>query len=140
MRSRNGNCNLLLRLLSIVFLSSLSLSASEFLISYQYTVKNAVLYNETLEISRAMKKCSGVSQKELFLQNTTDNNLKKIISQNSEEFIDYIHKLGLHVKHEGTTTNLQNSSITTLTLKTTCFEVDFNDSFVKIAPLKEGVN
>lgn len=140
MRSRNGNRNLLLRLLSIIFFSSLSLSASEFLISYRYIVKDAALYNEVLEISRAMKKCSGVPQKELLLPNTTDNNLEKLISQNSEEFIDYIHKLGLHVQHKETTINLQNSSTTTLTLKTTCFEVDFNDSFVKIAPLKEGIN
>ena len=140
MRSRNGNRNLLLRLLSVIFFNSLSLSAGEYLISYRYVVKDAVLYNESLEISHAMKKCRGVLQKELLLSNTIDNNLEKLISQNSEEFIEYIHKLGLNVQHKEITTNLQNSSTMILTLKTTCFEVDFNDSFVKIAPLKEGEN
>lgn len=140
MRSRNGNRNLLLRLLSIIFFSSLSLSASEYLISYRYVVKNSILHNEILEISHAMKKCSGIPQQELLLSNTADNNIEKLISQNSEEFIEYIHKLGLHLEHKEITTNLQNSSTTILTLKTTCFEVDFNDNFVRIAPLKEGIN
>jgi hypothetical protein len=83
-----------------------------------------------------MTKCSGEAQSELILINTAGNNLKKLISQNSGEFIDYIHKLGLHVEHKGTTSNLQNSFTTTLTLKTTCFKVDFNDNFARIAPLK----
>lgn len=140
MRSRNGNNNLLLRLCSIIFFSSLALSAGDYLVSYRYVVKDAILYNETLEISHAMKECHGAPQKELILLNTTDGDLKKLISQNSDIFIDYIHKLGLHVKHSELTTNLQNSSTTILTLKTTCFKVDFNDNFVKIAPLKKGMD
>ncbi|MFA5233949.1 MAG: hypothetical protein WC390_06055 [Sulfurimonas sp.] len=136
MRSRDGNLNFLLRLCQVVIFSSLTLHASEHLISYKYIIKDAILYNETLLISNAMTKCSGEPQSELILINTTDDDLKKLISQNSEKFIDYIHKLGLHVEHKGTTSNLQNSFTTTLTLKTTCFKVDFNDNFARIAPLK----
>jgi hypothetical protein len=136
MRSRDGNPNFLLRLCQLVVFSSLTLNASEHLISYKYIVKDSILYNETLLISNAMTKCSGEPQSELILINTTDDDLKKLISQNSVEFIDYIHKLGLHVEHKGTTSNLQNSFTTTLTLKTTCFKVDFNDNFARIAPLK----
>jgi hypothetical protein len=99
-------------------------------------VKDAILYNETLHISHAMKKCEGKPQLELILENTTDGNLKKLISQNSEEFLNYIHKLDLHLKHKEQTLNLQNTSTTILTLKTTCFKVDFNDNFARIAPLK----
>jgi hypothetical protein len=83
-----------------------------------------------------MKECSGKPQKELILDNSADGDLKKIIAQNSVEFLDYIHKLDLHVKHKEQTVNMQNSSTTTLTLKTTCFKVDFNDNFARIAPLK----
>jgi hypothetical protein len=82
-----------------------------------------------------MKKCIGEKKKELILSSNSKD-LKETISQNSEEFIEYMHKLGLQVENIDTTTNLQNSSITILTLKTTCFKVDFNDNFVKIAPLK----
>ncbi len=136
MRSRDGDSNFTLRLCSIIVLCSLSLSASEYLISYKYIVKDAILYNETLLISKSMKKCSGKPYSELVLDNYGQKNLKKIISQNSTLFIDYIHKLGLHVEHKEMTANLQNSSTTTLTLRTTCFKVDFNDSLARIYPLK----
>jgi len=83
-----------------------------------------------------MTKCSGEPQSELILINTAGDDLKKLISQNSAEFIEYIHKLGLHVEHSGSTADLENSFTTILTLKTTCFKVDFNDNFARIAPLK----
>ncbi|EDZ63792.1 hypothetical protein SMGD1_2135 [Sulfurimonas gotlandica GD1] len=99
-------------------------------------VKDATLYNETLHISNSMKKCSGEPEKAIILTSYGDNDLKQTISKNSQEFIDYIHKLGLHVEHNESTTNYQNRSITILTLKTTCFKVDFNDNSARIAPLK----
>lgn len=136
MRSRAGNRYFTLRLPSIILFCSLALNAGEYLISYRYMVKDATLYNDTLEISDAMTKCDGKPQSELILQNGSDGNIKKLISQNSEEFLNYIHQLGLHVEHKGQTVNLQNSFTTILTLKTTCFKVDFNDNFAKIAPLK----
>jgi len=136
MRSRDGNRYFLLRLCSIIFFFSLALNASEFLISYRYVVKDAIIYNETLYISSAMKKCSGTPQKELILENTTDGNFVKLINQNKERFYEYIRKIGLHVEHSEKTKNMQNSFTTILTLKTTCFKVDFNDNFAKIAALK----
>lgn len=137
MRSRDGNLNFSLRLCQLVILfSSLALNASEYLISYKYIVKDATLYNETLLISKAMTKCEGSPQDELILQSRDEESLKKLISQNSQEFIEYIHKLGLHVRHDEKTVDMQNSFTTVLTLKTTCFKVDFNDNFATIAPLK----
>ena len=138
MRSRDGNRHFTRRLCSIIFLLffPLALSAGGYLISYKYIVKDATLYNETLFISQSMKKCSGTPQRELFLSTNGENDLKKIIAQNSAEFLEYIHKLGLHVAYNDVTSNLQNSSTTTLTLRTTCFKVDFNDTFVTIAPLR----
>ncbi len=138
MRSRDGNLNFSLRLCQLVILlfSSLTLSAGEYLISYKYIVKDALLYNETLLISKAMTKCEGSPQDEFILQSQNEDSLKKLISENSQEFIEYIHKLGLHVDHNEKTTDMQNSFTTVLTLKTTCFKVDFNDNFATIAPLK----
>ena len=141
MRSRDGNSTFSLSILQIVLiLFCTTLNAKEYLISYRYVVKDAILYNETLLISKAMQKCQKPqdyqSIKALILENTPDGNLKQIISNNSEEFINYIHKIGLYVEHKSTTKNAKNSSYTILTLKTTCFKVDFNDTFVKIAPLK----
>ena len=137
MRSRDGNNYLSLRLCSIILLfSSLALNASEYLISYRYTIKDLTLYNETLLISKAMQKCDGKPQKELILENSTNSDFKEMIEENSEEFLEFIHKLGLHVEHDEQTINLQNKHTTTLTLKTTCFKVDINDNFAIIAPLK----
>ncbi|MEA1892357.1 MAG: hypothetical protein U9N33_06550 [Campylobacterota bacterium] len=136
MRSRDGNRTFLLKLFSLILLTSLALSASEYLVSYRYIVKNALLYNDTLDISDSMKPCFGIPQEELILQNNSNNDFRKIISTNSQEFIDYMHKLGLHVESLDITKDYQTKSTTILTLKTTCFKVDFNDTFARITPLK----
>jgi len=136
MRSRDGNHTFTRTVLLLVLFSSLALNASEFLISYRYVLKDAILYNETLDISQAMKKCSGVPQKTLSLEHHDKKNIRDILSTNSGEFIEFIHKLGLDVAHRGETINMQNSSTTILTLKTTCFKVDINENFAIIAPLK----
>lgn len=135
MRSRNGNHSFT-RTVLIFILSSLALDAKEYLISYRYVVKDAILYNESLSISSSMTKCLGEPLQALTLSSYGDENLKQNISKNSELFVDYIHKLGLQVEHKGVTKNFQNKSTTILTLKTTCFKVDFNDNLVRIAPLK----
>jgi len=83
-----------------------------------------------------MQKCDGNTYNPIILETRDDKNLKKILDTNNEEFINYIHKLGLDVQHSDNTINYQHSSTTILTLKTRCFKVDFNDNFVKISPLK----
>ena len=135
MRSRNGNHSFT-RPVLIFLLSSLALDAKEYLISYRYVVKDAILYNESLSISSSMTKCLGKPLQALTFTSYGNENLKQNISENSELFVDYIHKLGLQVEHKGITNNFQNKSTTILTLKTTCFKVDFNDNLVRIAPLK----
>ena len=136
MRSRDGNHTFTHTVLLLVLFSSLALNASEFLISYRYVLKDTILYNETLDISQAMKKCSGRAQETLLLEHHNRKNIRDILSTNSEEFMEFIHKLGLDVIHRGRTINMQNSSTTILTLKTTCFKVDINENFAIIAPLK----
>ena len=136
MRSRDGSFTILLRFCTLVLLSTLLLSANEYLISYRYVVKNAILYNESLQISHAMKKCQGSIQKTLLLNSDGTTNLQKIISLNHEKFISFINSIGLDVSHQESNINFQNHSTTILTLPTTCFKVDFNDNFAKISSLK----
>jgi len=137
MRSRDGDNSISLRLRTVIFLFLVSsLSAEEYYISYRYVVKDALLYNESLAVSRAMKKCKGETYSPLILDSDNSNNLKKIISKNSQMFINYLHKLGLQVEHKENTLNYQNHATTVLTLKTKCFKVDFNDNFARITPLK----
>ncbi|MCF6331587.1 MAG: hypothetical protein L3I99_08610 [Sulfurimonas sp.] len=83
-----------------------------------------------------MKKCNGDTYQPIILENNGSKNLKEIISKNDELFRNYIHKIGLNIKHNEITNNLQNSSTTILTLKTKCFKVDINDNFAKIALFK----
>jgi|FLOH01.1.fsa_nt_gi hypothetical protein len=138
MRSRDGSYNFSLSICSVVLFlfSSTLLNASDYLVSYRYVVKDAILYNETLDISKSMKKCIGEPTKSLILDSSENDDLEDIILKNSTEFIDFIHTLGLQVEHKESTTNAINKSTTILTLKTTCFEVDFNDNFARISPLK----
>ncbi|MCW8838263.1 MAG: hypothetical protein OQJ77_04375 [Thiovulaceae bacterium] len=137
MRSRDGDNSFSLRLCTIIFLFIISsLKAEEYYISYRYVVKDAIIYNESLQVSPAMQKCNGDTYLPLILENNKSKNLKEILSNNSLVFIDYLHKFGLNVEHEEKTSNYKNTSTTVLTLKTKCFKVDFNDNFARIAPLK----
>ena len=83
-----------------------------------------------------MTKCIGSTYKPLILETNKETKLKKIIQNNFETFLKYIHKLGLHLNHTDKTINYEYSSTTILTLKTTCFKVDINDNLAKISPLK----
>ncbi|MFT7859838.1 MAG: hypothetical protein ABXS93_02760 [Sulfurimonas sp.] len=136
MRSRDGDHSILRTICAIILCNSLVLSAGEYLISYRYVVKDAILYNEYLDISPAMQQCFGDEQEGIILDPHNSENLTTVIEENKEEFINYLHKLGLQVKHNEKTKNFQNTSTTVLTLQTTCFKVDFNDNSVRIAPLK----
>ena len=138
MRSRDGNHSFIFSVCTLIFCSIFSSAyAEEYLISYRYVIKDAFLYNEKLDISRAMQKCEGEPSHSLLLDTTDSKHLKSIILDNFEEFSDYIQKLGLHVEHATTSsgyTHQQSSTI--VTLKTTCFKVDFNDTSVRISALK----
>ena len=142
MRSRDGNHSFTRRLCSVIFLfSSLALNAGEYLVSYKYIVKNAMLYNESLDISKSMTQCKGNPELTLTLPSPRhDKNFQKLITKHKEEFLEYIHRLSLDIQSRDVTTNQQMNATTIVTLKTTCFKVDFNDSFVRISHLKQPQN
>ena len=138
MRSGDGDRSFLFTICAIIFclFFTSAIYADEYLISYRYVVKNALLYNERLLISPAMQKCKGTTYSNIILDNKKNDTLKHLIQKHREEFLAYLHHLGLQVWHREQTTNMQNSSTTVMTLPTTCFKVDFNDNSVTIAPLK----
>jgi hypothetical protein len=83
-----------------------------------------------------MQKCYGEESNSIVLDANGDQNLKQIILNNSDKFIDYLHKIGLEVVHHDKTLNNIYTSNTSMTFKTTCFKVDFNDTFARITALK----
>jgi len=136
MRSRDGNKASLLAVCSIIFFLSSALQAAEYLVSYRYVIKDMILYNDSFLISPAMKKCNGTPQRSLDLILKGEDNLMQLVSNNNEAFRKFIEKIGLEIDHKEKTTNFQNSSSTIITMKTSCFKVDFNDNFAKISHLK----
>ena len=137
MRSRDGNQTSLRAICSVIFfLNSFALYADEYLISYRYMVKDMILHNDSLFVSKAMKACKGTPQNTIEFLDKNSNDFKELIKNNSLEFIDFIHKIGLNIDHKERTSNAMNSSVTILTLKTTCFKVDFNDNFARITHIK----
>ncbi len=83
-----------------------------------------------------MTKCKGKPYASISLESDGEKNLTTIIQKNSEEFINFLHTLGLSIESHSKTTDFQYRSFTTLTLRTTCFKVDFNENFAIISPLK----
>jgi hypothetical protein len=138
MRSRDGNHSFTLSISTIIFslLYASALFADEYIISYRYTVKDAILYNETLDISKAMQKCSGKPYNSIIFNTTKSQNLKDILRANEEKFLNFLSKLGLDIRYYDTTSDSINRSTTVVILPSKCFKVDFNENFVKIAPLK----
>ena len=140
MRSRDGDRTLLCRFCALILFGMFTLAeGSEYLVSYRYVTQDAKLLNESLQVSHAMKKCSNelFDLPALYLNAQPHEDLRTILLRRFDLFFDYIQKLGLHVVHRDHLLNRQTTSITSLTLKTTCFKVEFNDSFVIIQALKE---
>ena len=138
MRSRDGNLTLLLSIYSLIFCTSV-FSAEEYFISYRYAVQNAILLNESLDVSKTMTPCKGEPLGNSLLLSSAENskNLKQTLLLNSDQFFSYINTLGLHVKSFEQVSNGIESSLTTITLRPTCFTVEINENFVKITPFKE---
>ncbi|MDY0116763.1 MAG: hypothetical protein RBR59_04200 [Sulfurimonadaceae bacterium] len=136
MRSRDGNHPFTRAICATLIFAFTSLGAEQYLISYRYAAKDAILYNEAFHVSHAMTPCGTRANEMLVLPSKDNQNLRKILLENFELFFEYIQKLGLHVNHQEQTQNLQSSSFTIITLRTTCFKVDFNDSFVIIQALE----
>ena len=143
MRSGDGDTAILQRLCALVVLLALFevLPAREYLISYEYITKDAMPCCEKLQVARAMQPCKGKRiHHSLYLaypKKQQPLRVDALLKREFERFFDYIASIGLEVRHMEHTTDMQNSSYTRLRLPTTCFKVDFNDSFVTITAIKK---
>jgi hypothetical protein len=99
-------------------------------------VKNSLLYNEKLYVSKAMTKCQGKATRSLELERDDSKNLKQILLNNPDKFFLFLSTNGIFIENKDIIINGVDSSSTVITLKSQCFKVDFNDNFVKITPLK----
>jgi len=141
MRSRDGDHSQafsISTIVSLLLLLSSALFADEYLISYRSTIKDAIIYNEVLNVAHAMQKCSQTKllDEPLTLPNNTSKDLKSILLQNYDAFQAYLQKIGMQIEHNEKTYNGHNHAWTRLTFQTHCFKVDFNENFVIMTPLK----
>ena len=134
MRSRIRNRSLSFSIYSLVFLP-FYLYGDSYLIGYRAIVKDALLVDEILNISRAMTPCVGTLQKSLLLNNSSEN-IHTLLKDNAQEFYSYLLSQSLHVKHNESVINSQSKSLTTLTFPTHCFKVDFKGNLAKITLIK----
>ncbi len=134
MRSRIRNRSLSFSIYSLVFLP-FYLYGDSYLIGYRAIVKDALLVDEVLNISRAMTPCTGTPQSPLLLSILTQD-LQLILKNNAEKFYTYLLSQSLHVKHNESVINNQSKSLTTLTFPTHCFKVDFKGNLAKITLIK----
>lgn len=135
MRSRNGNRSLLFTVCSLVLFTPL-LQADIYRIGYQAVVENAILVDETLNISRAMTPCFGKVQSYLKLDSSHTHNIHALLKEHNETFYEYLLHHALHVRHREQLINQQSHSLTTLTFPTQCFKVTFKGNLAKIALIK----
>ena len=134
MRSRNGNRAFLLAVCTVT--AFFPLCADDYIISYRAATQDALLLNEQLNVSRSMRPCSGTPLDPLVLYADEERPLKAILTEHSDSFFTFLQSLPLQLTHHEKTTDGQSRSVTVLSLPPRCFTVDFNDGFVKIAPLK----
>ena len=140
MRSGDGDSTKSLRIFFIltlfVQLFFSTANADEYYVSYRYVVKDAMMFNESLHVSKAMKQCGGKSAISIELESHESRDLKRVIKENFEDFFLFISKLGFHIQDSHENYNAQAHNMTTTTLKSQCFKVHFNDNFATITALK----
>lgn len=135
MRSRDGDNHIWFSICTLISLIWLPVFASEFIISYRLVVADAKILNEHLDISESMTPCVGHRGHYIDFEISETKNLRKIIAENRDEFIDFLQKNDLKVSHSSININLKNRSQTLLQMAPQCFTVDFNDDFVRIFTL-----
>ncbi len=138
MRSRNGSRSLSFTICTLILLP-FYLYADSYYIGYRAIVKDALLVDETLNISRAMTPCRGKESTTLSLPALTQN-VHTLIKENSDQFYKYLLSLSLHVRHNESVINSQSRSLTTLTFPTHCFTIDFKGNLANITLMSTTLN
>ena len=134
MRSSDAGCSLSLSLYSLIFFSAV-LFADTYRIGYRAVVKNSVLVDETLNISRSMTICRG-SEKSTLVLEADDNNIYHLLKKNSNRFYEYLLHQNLHIRDNSKVSRNISTTLSTLTFPTQCFKVTFKGNLAKISLIK----
>jgi len=136
MRSFYGDCSYSFSIkLLILFLSSV-LCADEYLISYRYLVHDTIVTQQEFLISHAMTSCSGIPEKSIIFTSHKNESIKQTILRHHEEFIEYLEKLGIYIRSQSQTTQMQYNSFIEITFKTHCFQIENKNNSIHITYLK----
>jgi hypothetical protein len=133
-RGSNASRSLSLSIYSLIFFSTL-LIADTYRIGYRAVVKDSILIDETLNISRSMTACYG-SKKSTLTLNTDTKNVRLLLNKNSEKFYEYLLHQSLHVRDNSKISKNISTTLTILTFPTQCFKVTFKGNLAKITLIK----
>lgn len=134
MRSRTRNCCLLFTAFQLV--TPQWLLGEQYLIGYRLATKNSQIISENLQISKSMTPCVGVGVADLTLLREPNASLEKILRRHEDQFLAFAAQQPLHLQSHQKIEPQSHFSAETLTLKTQCYAVLFNDDFVTISHLK----
>ena len=136
MRSRNGNRSFIFTYLTVI--TTLAFGADNYYyIGYRLTSKNTQAINETLTISKAMQPCvSFQPSSAITLKRTSNESLQTLLQREQSLFLEFAASNELHIKSNDTFTLTNPQTLSSLTLPTRCYAVEFNDESVTITATK----
>lgn len=118
-----------------------SLFAEQYIISYSSAVRNSILLNEKISVSKAMTECEGVVVGDsISLKHKKNNSLRTTIRENRTTFDTFVQKLPFSIRSYETIDISHINSLLILKMPPSCFTVNFNEDFVTIAPIKSKEN
>lgn len=128
----------MIKLLLLALFSSLF--AEQYIISYSSAVKNSILLNEKISVSKAMTTCKGEIGKEVRLKLIKNDSLYTTIKKNRTKFDIFVQRLPFSIRSYETVSIKSINSLLILKMPPSCFTVNFNEDFVTIAPIKSKEN
>ncbi|MFZ2889309.1 hypothetical protein [Sulfuricurvum sp.] len=136
MRSRNGNRSFILTYLTVI--TTLTFGADNYYyIGYRLTAKNTQAINETLTVSKAMQPClSFHPSSAITLSRINQESLQTLLQREQSLFLEFTASNELRIKSNDTFTVTHPQTLSSLTLPTRCYAVEFNDESVTITATK----
>ena len=110
--------------------------ATEYYISFQYTIQNNQIINEKLEYSRCMedKKLPIIKTIKYFNQH---NSIKDIFKYEAENIIDILSKHGVIIHNNQKIVNYYSSDKVKITYLPKRFDIIFVDGYIEFRLLRE---
>ena len=115
--------------MKLIIFFPLFLFATEYWISFQYTIKNNQVINEQLNISRCMSEENLPTKKE-FKYFNQHNSLKDIFKYEKEELIDLFSKNGIILHSSQKIVNYYSDDKIKVTYLPKRFDIIFKDGYI----------